>query len=239
MRKNKFDKQTALYSFWGGLTGIFLYNYFFLGGLSLTEASRASILVAINPVISTVFAVFLFNERLSIKQILGVMLAFLGMVILVLKGDLTSFDFTTVNPGDLLILCAAVSWSAYTLIGKKVLGRTTALESTTYSVAWGTILLTPFFIHDNLSSFQMGNMEAWIGIFVLSVLATVLGFLWFYEGIQTIGASKTVVFIYMVPVFGVLVGHVVLSEQILLSSVVGGMITISGVILTNSRSSKR
>lgn len=236
IKKEKFNKRAALYSFFGGLTGIFFYNYFFLKGLSLTEASRASIIVAINPVITTVLAVFLFKEKLNLKQIIGVIIAFFGMLILVLKGDLTSFNFKMINPGDILILFAALSWSFYTLIGKKILGRATALETTTYSVLWGTVLLLPFFINDNLSGLKFGNLDAWIGILVLSILATVLGFLWFYEGINTLGASKTVVFIYLVPVFGVIVGFFILNEPILLSSIIGGVITIFGVIVTNSKS---
>ncbi|MDK2793100.1 MAG: hypothetical protein PWQ25_1963 [Deferribacteres bacterium] len=222
----------------GGLTGIFAYNYFFLKGLSSTMASKASIIVAINPVLSVIGATFLFKERINVKQVIGIIMAFAGIVILITKGKVSNIFTGGLNTGDIFIIFAAVSWSCYTLFGKKILSNISAIESTTYSVIWGTIILFPLFLKDNLGGFYQINLQSALSIFVLSVFATVIGFIWFYDGIKNLGASKTVVFIYLVPVFGVLVGFLLLNEKLSMAAFMGGIITILGVFMVNKFSSK-
>jgi len=222
----------------GGLTGIFAYNYFFLNGLSITMASKASIIVAINPVLSVIGAVILFKESVNVKQVAGIILAFLGLTLLITKGRIGSILTGGFNKGDIFILFAAVSWSCYTLFGKKVLTNISPIESTTYSVVWGTLILFPIFLRENLGNFYHLNINSLLSILVLSILATVLGFIWFYDGIKQIGASKTVVFIYLVPVFGVLIGFLFLGERLSLASLIGGIVTIAGVFIVNKFSGK-
>ncbi|MBZ4671778.1 MAG: protein of unknown function transrane [Deferribacteraceae bacterium] len=234
----RFKLKEFLFCIFGGLTGIFAYNYFFLKGLSITMASKASIIVAINPVLSVIGAVILFKENVNLKQVVGIILAFLGIILLITKGKINTILTGGLNKGDIFILFAAVSWSCYTLFGKKVLVNISAIESTTYSVLWGTIILFPLFLSENLGNFYHINAKSLLSILVLSVLATVLGFIWFYDGIKKIGASKTVVFIYLVPVFGVLIGFLFLSERLSLAALVGGMVTITGVFIVNKFSGK-
>jgi len=234
----RFKLKEFLFCIFGGLTGIFAYNYFFLKGLSITMASKASIIVAINPVLSVIGAVILFKENVNLKQVVGIILAFLGIILLITKGKINTILTGGFNKGDIFILFAAVSWSCYTLFGKKVLVNVSAIESTTYSVLWGTIILFPLFLSENLGNFYHINAKSLLSILVLSVLATVLGFIWFYDGIKKIGASKTVVFIYLVPVFGVLIGFILLGERLSLAALVGGMVTITGVFIVNKFSGK-
>jgi len=234
----RFKLKEFVFCIFGGLTGIFAYNYFFLKGLSITMASKASIIVAINPVLSVIGAVFLFKEKINIKQIVGIILAFLGIILLITKGRIDLILTGGFNKGDIFILFAAVSWSCYTLFGKKVLTNISAIESTTYSVIWGTFILFPLFLSENIENFYHINAKSLLSILVLSVLATVLGFIWFYDGIKKIGASKTVVFIYLVPVFGVLIGFILLGERLSLAALVGGMVTITGVFIVNKFSGK-
>ncbi|UOD33980.1 DMT family transporter [Deferribacteraceae bacterium V6Fe1] len=234
----RFKLKEFVFCIFGGLTGIFAYNYFFLKGLSITMASKASIIVAINPVLSVIGAVFLFKEKINIKQIVGIILAFLGIILLITKGRIDLILTGGFNKGDIFILFAAVSWSCYTLFGKKVLTNISAIESTTYSVIWGTFILFPLFLSENIENFYHINAKSLLSILVLSVLATVLGFIWFYDGIKKIGASKTVVFIYLVPLFGVLIGFLLLGERLSLAALVGGMVTITGVFIVNKFSEK-
>jgi drug/metabolite transporter (DMT)-like permease len=234
----KFDIKKFIVCIFGGLTGIFAYNYFFLKGLSLTMASKASIIVAINPVLSVIGAVIIFKEKVNLKQSAGIFLAFIGIVVLITNGNINYIIGSKVNRGDIFILLAGISWSMFTLFGKKVLSSFSAVESTTYSVVWGTLLLTPFFIRENISGVIPLNLTSVISILVLSILATVLGFIWFYDGIKEIGASKAATFIYLVPVFGVTVGFFILDETLSLGSILGGLITISGVYMVNRFASK-
>ena len=75
--------------------------------------------------------------------------------------------------------------------------------------------------------------EDWIGIVYLGFFGTVLGFFWYYEGIRTIGPSRASVFINFVPVSGVFFGWFILDETINFSLLIGAVLVIAGVYLTN------
>ena len=67
----------------------------------------------------------------------------------------------------------------------------------------------------------------------LGAFGTVIGFVWYYEGVKAIGPARTAVFNNLVPVFGITLGAVLLGEPVLLSMIVGGLLVIAGVSLTN------
>jgi drug/metabolite transporter (DMT)-like permease len=75
--------------------------------------------------------------------------------------------------------------------------------------------------------------EAWAGIFFLGAGGTALAFVWYAQGLQVLGAARTSVFNNLVPVFGVTFGAVLLGEPILPSMIIGGVVALAGVSLTN------
>jgi drug/metabolite transporter (DMT)-like permease len=75
--------------------------------------------------------------------------------------------------------------------------------------------------------------QVWTSIVYLGACGTVIGFVWYYEGVKAIGPSRTAVFNNLVPVFGITLASVMLSEPILVSMIVGGVLAIIGVTLTN------
>jgi drug/metabolite transporter (DMT)-like permease len=79
------------------------------------------------------------------------------------------------------------------------------------------------------------DWHVWISVFFLGAFGTVLAFIWYHQGIQTVGPSRTAIFTNLVPAFGVLFSAVLLDEPILISMVVGGLIAVLGVSLVNKK----
>jgi drug/metabolite transporter (DMT)-like permease len=73
----------------------------------------------------------------------------------------------------------------------------------------------------------------WLNIGYLAVFGTVLAFVWYYRGVQTVGAARAAQFINLVPVSGVLLGAVLLDEPLSASLLLGGGLVIGGLVLTN------
>jgi drug/metabolite transporter (DMT)-like permease len=217
-----------------GMTGIFTYNVFFFMGLKTVTASRASLIVATNPVFISLFSVLLFKERMNAGKVMGIILCLAGAAIVISHGNLPKIFRGKLGWGEVYILGCVASWVAYSLIGKVIMKDLSPLHAVTYSCLIGTLAL--FFpawqegIYEQVMTYTAID---WTGIFYLGFFGTVLGFLWYYEGIQVIGPSRAAVFINFVPVSGVLLGWLLLDESINLSLLTGAALVIGGVYLTN------
>jgi drug/metabolite transporter (DMT)-like permease len=217
-----------------GLFGVFCYNLFFMGALARLPASRAALIIALNPAITIAISAFVLNERLSLRRWMGVLVALLGVGIVVSKGEITSFSSGGVGMGELFMFAAVTSWALYTIIGRKVLGGLSPLAATNYAALWGTLMLglvaAPSF--DTLHPTQFdGRMIA--SLAYLGVLGTAVAFVWYYMSVKKVGASTTSIFNNLVPVFGVAISVFVLGEELLVSMLVGGAVTIVGVLMVS------
>jgi drug/metabolite transporter (DMT)-like permease len=222
-----------------GLTGIFTYNLCFFYALSEMPASRTALFVAFNPIATALLVSLLYREKLSFQRLVGISVAVLGALTVISDGHLltvTQDIRQAFGHGELSMLCAVLSWSIYTVVGRKALLGLSPLVSTTYAAIWGLVLLLVVWLFNPNS--QMVAELSWqtgIAIGYLAVFGTVIPFVWYYQGIKTIGAAQTAVFTNFVPLFGVLLGALLLNEQISHSMLLGGVLVIVGVILTNRR----
>ncbi|MDC8756447.1 DMT family transporter [Janthinobacterium fluminis] len=220
-----------------GFSGIFLYNLCFLAALARMPAGRTALFVALNPIVTALASALLFRERLGRAKWLGIAVAFAGAAVVITRGDPLAalHDIgQSVGAGELLMFCAISSWAAYTLIGRAALKGLSPIAATTYATLWGLALLLcgAAFEFPSIRWASFG-WQVWASIAYLGVFGTVLGFVWYYEGVKAIGPSRTAVFNNLVPVFGVTLAALLLGEPVLLSMLLGGALATAGVFLTN------
>ena len=214
-----------------GLTGVFLYNFVFLTGLSWTSATNGSLIVAFNPLLTAVLSAWWLKERVRPLQAGGLLLALLGVGVVVTRGSIAVIRTLSFNPGDLLMLGAPLAWALYTILGKKVLAVFSPLVATAYASLFGTVLLLPAAALEGslLSGVHRLTVYGWISVLQLALLGTVVGFVWWYEGVERLGASRAAVFVNLVPLFGVLLSALILSESLVVSQLAGGILVVLGV----------
>jgi drug/metabolite transporter (DMT)-like permease len=214
-----------------GLTGVFLYNFVFLKGLSWTSATNGSLIVAFNPLLTAVLSAFLLKERVRPVQAGGFLLALLGVGVVITRGSIAVIRSLSFNHGDLLMLGAPVAWALYTIFGKKVLRYFPPLVATAYASLFGTVLLLPAAALEGslLAGVHRLTVYGWISVLQLALLGTVVGFVWWYEGVELLGASRAAVFVNLVPIFGVLLSALILSEKLNVSQLAGGILVVAGV----------
>lgn len=220
-----------------GATGVFAYNAFFFGALERLPAGRAALIIATVPALTAVSSWLIFRLRFAWWQWLGVAVAFFGVAIVVSRGDFATLASGAIGAGELLMLGCAFSWLVYTLVGRAMLRRPGALSplaTTAYASALGFLLLAgaAAFEVPQLSSARVGWTEV-AAIVYMGLFGTALAFVWFYEGVKQIGAARATVFGNLVPMFGVSLAVLVLGEPLLASMVIGGLVTLGGVSLTN------
>lgn len=218
-----------------GMTGVFAYNILFLTGLRYIQAGRAALIVATNPVFISLLSALFFRERLNWTKGVGICLSVAGAMIVITNGRITDLGSYRIGTGELLIAGCVLSWVAYSLIGKSVMAQLSPLTSVAYSAVVGTVLLLPPALYSGIGREIFGyTVKDWADLFYLGFFGTVLGFSWYYQGIKRIGPMKASVFINFVPVSAIVLASLILKEQITVSIVLGTMLVITGVYLTNA-----
>ncbi len=220
-----------------GLTGIFSYNVLFFKGLKLIEAGRAALIIANNPICIALLSALLYRERMSLLKVVGIALSVTGAMIVISRGDLSSILAGDVGWGELYIFGCVLSWAAFSLIGKTVLTELSPLQSITCASAVGTLALFLPAWSEGLFAQVGGYTPAqWLSIFYLGFFGTVLGFVWYYQGIRALGPTRASLFINFVPISAIVLAYFILGEPITPSLFAGALFVITGVYLTNTAS---
>ncbi|MEL6578115.1 MAG: DMT family transporter [Cyanobacteria bacterium J06621_12] len=216
-----------------GVSGILTYNLFFFLGLRDLSASRAGLIIALNPVGITLASRIFFQEKLTYFKIVGAATSLLGAGLIITEGNLGMIITQGIGRGELAMIGCVISWVVYSLIGKLVMRELSVLATTTYGIWVGTVLLLPFAIWEQNNRLPEIDVFTGLGLAYLGILATVVAFNWYYEGIKTIGASKAAIFINLVPMFTIAFGSIFLQESLTAIAFLGGALVILGVSLVN------
>ena len=216
-----------------GTSGIFLYNICFLIGMQTLAAGHGALVVALNPVMVTLGAWWLLGEAMTPAKAVGSAIGLAGCLTVIGNGSPLTPLSGEVGRGDLLILACAVLWAAYTLISRKAMRTLSPLVSTAYaSMAGWLMLLVTTLIAAPASLAPNYAPVSWAAILFLGLLGTTLGFTWFSQAVKRIGAARASIFINLVPLAAVLQGAWLLDERLGLPVLVGGLLVLAGVTLT-------
>lgn len=214
-------------------TGIFLYNIAFLGGLQHMAAGRGALVVALNPVIVSLAAWWWLGEAMTPAKAAGGALALVGCLTVIGRGSPLAPLTGDIGIGEVLIMACAFLWAAYTLIGRRTMKTVPPLLATAYASAVGWLMLLLAALFDSPRALLPDySWHAWAAILFLGVFGTTLGFTWFNQGVQRLGAARASVFINLVPLAAVILGAWLLDERLSPSVLFGGLLVLTGVALT-------
>ncbi|WP_025322959.1 DMT family transporter [Deferrisoma camini] len=219
-----------------GLTGVAGYNLLFFTGLRTVEAGRAALIIANNPVAIAAGAALVLGERLGLRASLGIGVAVVGACVVVSRGHPLQVLRGGVGVGELCIAGCVVCWTAYTLIGRRALAGLSPLQATAGACVVGAAILAGPALAGGLArGIGAWSATAWASALYLALGGTVLAFVWYYRGVQALGAARAGVFINLVPVSGVVFGWLFLGERLDPSVWVGGALVATGIALTRTR----
>lgn len=223
-----------------GFIGITLYSIFFIYGLQLTSASNSALLISLSPLFGALLSAASRKERLTPSILAGLGLATTG-VVLIIRSHHGEIDFTSSGfRGDLLTLCATISWAVYSFSAKPLLAKYPAVKVTAYSMAAGTILLLPFSLSGLYQqSWQTISLASWSAMAFASFIAAGVAYVLWYQGIRNIGVTRTMVYHYFMPFAAVLFAAVFLGERITVLQILGGAAVLCGVFLVQKNMEPR
>lgn len=218
----------------GGFFGVYGYGVFFMTGLHLVPASRAALVVTINPVFTTLLAAWLFKEVFTLKVALGMMISVLGASIVLTHGEPWHILTGNIGLGEYLLFGCIACWVIYSLLGKKSMQGMDPLTASAYTACVGVLFMWPTALYlegaPHWASFQTPQLALLVA---MAIGPTVLAYAWYFEGISKLGAGAASSFISLVPVFGVLLSNLWLGETLDQSLIVGGCLALGGMVLMN------
>jgi len=212
-----------------GLTGITLYHVFQNLGLQLTTASNSSLMICANPVFIALLDHFYTKERLATKRVLGIALAFSGVVLVVRPLDWSVSRLEIA--GNLLSLGAGLSWAFYSVFGRKVLAYHGADKVTVFSMAYGTLFLLPAALALEKPVLP-ASAWAWVLLLILSLFCSGLAYLFWSKALEDVSATEAGVFLFFIPLVSVSVAHLVLAESLDILWGGGALLVMAGVVMT-------
>jgi drug/metabolite transporter (DMT)-like permease len=223
-RRDRFDLV------WLGLVGHFGYQFFFVGGVALSTASNAALIIGTTPAVLAVASALMGRERISGFHWAGALLAAVGIGFVVGPG--VSFGGATWR-GDLLIIGSVACWSTYTLGSASLISRHSPLYVTGMTMLFGggpyIVMALP-----QIFAVSWADVSAWtIGAMILSaLLALNLSYVIWYTGVQRLGPARTSIYSNGVPIVAMVVAAVWLGESLTPAKIAGAVAVLSGVVLT-------
>lgn len=210
-----------------GTVGIAGFNLLFFFALQHTSPTNAALIMATNPLLTTVLAALILGERASARQLAALPLALLGVVVVITGGDIQQLSSMHVASGDLLMLGADLAWAFYNVLGRRYMPAGSALTNTTLTMLAGAVVL--FAVagasHEVLT---LPGARAGTALLTMAIGGTVLAYLFWTTGIARLGAGRTSLFLNLVPVFAML-AETVTGILPSLPQLVGGALVICGV----------
>jgi drug/metabolite transporter (DMT)-like permease len=220
--------------FLAGLLAFAVYHVALNYGEVTVSAGSASILIATAPVFTALLAVAFLGERLRALGWFGMGVSFLGSAMI----SLGEGEGLRLDPSAALILLAALSTSIYFVLQKPYLGKYGALAFTTYAI-WAGTLLTLVYLPGLLSEVQTAPLGTTLAMVYLGVFPTAIAYATYAYAFSRIPAARAASFLYVIPVMAYVIAWLWLGEIPTSLSVVGGVVTLAGVLLVNIRRRRR
>lgn len=229
----KVDKKDLFKLILLGVSGIVGYHYFFFTSIKFTSVTNTGIINATSPILTAILAMIFLREKLSTKNYIGLVISFVGVLILLSKGDFYNLIGLNFQYGDLLMYCAVFSWVIYSLIIKTLAQKYSSLVLTFYATFTGVILLFFLALTEDMF-YQISNISfnSVLSIFYMGVLASGLGYLLYNLGIKNIGPTKTASIVYSsVPILVAILSYLFFKESFTITLIISIVLIIGGLNL--------
>ena len=213
----------AIAIFGVGLLGITCYSLALNEGEKIVPAALASFIVSQTPVLVTVAAILLYNERVKKWGYVGFMISFVGVLLILIS----SAQKTHFNLGIFLVIIALIVNSAYIILQKPLFKKFHPIELTTYFMWGGTIPLL-FFTPNLIHEIQRMPISATWSIVYLGIFPSAIGYMLFNYAYTHMPASKATASLYLIPFFSLIFGWIFLREMPADLALIGGVMAVIG-----------
>ena len=212
--------------FWISLVSAAIQYSLTFNGVKGIDASTAALLVQLEVPFGLIMAWLFLGDRISVKQLIGIVVAFSGAVLIIgeprLSGDLI-YAF--------MVIAGAFTWSVGQIMVKKLgnIGGFMLITGVAIFAAPQLFLASFLFETEQWQQIQTANLAAWSSVIYLGLVMTALGYALWYRLIGLYDVNQVMPFLLLLPVTSVIGGIVFLGESLTLKIAIGGLMALTGV----------
>ncbi|WP_368029104.1 DMT family transporter [Arcobacter sp. s6] len=228
-----FKKDSLLLVVFGAF-GIAGFNTFLYYGLQTTTATNALLINSSTPIFIILITSVIFRIAITKIQILGVVLSTLGVLYLILKGDINHILELHFTPGDLWIIAAALDWAIYSVLLKFKPKELSSFDFLTITTIIGVIILYIAFV---LQGYKVGfsflsNKDVLYSLIYIVIFPSILSFYFWNMATIELGANKAGQSAHLMPIFGAFLAYIFLDEVLEFYHIIGIILIAIGIYLT-------
>src|SRR4051795_2122780 len=217
------------------ITGIGAFNTLQYWALEHTQALNTLLLQSAGPLVVAIWSLILLDVRLTLPQAAGVSLSLIGVLVILLHGDVTAVASIQFNKGDLIFTVALIIFGLYSVLTLKR-PAIHGLSFVAFTFGCGAACLIPLLIWELFTRPAMQiDANNLLTLFYVAVFPSTLAYLCFNRGVQLIGANRAAPFFHVVPVFGSAMAIFFLGEQPHLYHLLGYALVLTGVFVASRR----
>jgi drug/metabolite transporter (DMT)-like permease len=207
--------------------------------MQYTQALNALLIQSSGPLFVALWSLILFGVRLTAAQLAGITISLLGVLIIILRGDLAALATIAFNKGDVMFAASLVSFGLYSaLIPRRPVTHQLSLIS--FTTFCGGLLLLPFSVWEfsTGATLKFDFLTLATLVYVL-IFPSTLAYLFFNRGVALIGPNRAAPFFHLVPVFGSVMAILLLGEELRPFHLIGYALVLAGVVIASRQASAK
>jgi drug/metabolite transporter (DMT)-like permease len=223
-----------------GFVGIFVHQMLQAYALTMTSATSTGWLIGLTPIWSALLSAVVLRERFGFWKVVGLAGGFAGALLVITRGQFSSFLGRPSTTGDLLILLSTFNWSVYSILGHRTIKSLGPRRATSGAMLFGALMLTPvFLVQRGWRELPRLTGTGWGALLFLALGCSALGYLFWYGALERLEVSRVASLLYAEPLITFAAATILLGERVSLIVVAGGALVLASVLVSQYAPSAR
>ena len=219
-----------------GVTSITIFNSIVYYSLNFTQVISGVLMISTIPVMIMFFSSIFKIEKTNIFQIIGVILSFLGVIIIITKANFEILKNLNFNKGDITMVIAMFSWAIYSTLLKRQKYEISQLSLLQVVMSFGLVFLIPVYFIEYQLGFRITlDKPFYLILSYVVLLPGLASFILWIKGISMIGANRSGVFLHLMPILSAIMAMIIFNEKFMFYHMLGACFIITGILLSNKK----
>ena len=219
-----------------GVTSITIFNSIVYYSLNFTQVISGVLMISTIPVMIMFFSSILKIEKTNVFQIIGVILSFLGVIIIITKANFEILKNLNFNKGDITMVIAMFSWALYSTLLKRQKYEISQLSLLQVVMSFGLVFLIPVYFIEYQLGFRITlDKPFYLILSYVVLLPGLASFIFWIKGISMIGANRSGVFLHLMPILSAIMAMIIFNEKFMFYHMLGACFIITGILLSNKK----